>query len=167
MNILQTERLTMRPMSQSDCTQFVALKTHPENMAQTHAGVLDARQAETLLASYVRQWRRTNIGMWALIHRDTEQFIGESGFAERCGFEGLTLRYTLDHPWWGRGLAAESVEAAIAYGRKHATTECVSALALEGNVRSCRILDGAGMKLVETGFEGVAGFRRYVLPLND
>jgi len=166
MSDIYTERLYLRPFQQSDEACFIDLKTHPENMAQTKIGALDIGQAIDLLETYIAQWRHSSIGMWALIDQQTEQFVGECGFAGRPGFSGVTLRYTVDRQWWGRGLAPESVAAVLDHGRQHPDLAEVSALAMISNSRSCRILEQAGMTHVEDDFDGVTGFRRYVLSLN-
>jgi len=166
MSDIYTERLYLRPFQQSDEARFIDLKTHPENMAQTRIGALDIGQTIDLLETYIAQWRHSSIGMWVLIDQQTETFIGECGFAGRPGFNGVTLRYTIDRQWWGKGFAPESVTAVLDYGCRHPDLEEVSALAMISNTRSCRILEQAGMTHVEDDFEGVAGFRRYVLSLN-
>lgn len=166
MSELYTDRLFMRPFSKTDAEPFIDLKTHPENMAGTNVGALDAGSARDLLNAYLAQWQQIAIGMWALIDIETGTFIGECGFAKRPGFDGLTLRYTIDRHWWGRGLAPESVAAVLAYGKLQPGLGKVSALAMGTNIRSCRILEQAGMEHVENDFAGVPGFRRYVLALN-
>jgi len=166
MSDIYTKRLYLRPFEKSDEAWFIDLKTHPENMAQTRVGALDIGQAIELLETYIAQWQRSSVGMWALFDRQSDHFIGECGFAGRPGFDGVTLRYTLDRLWWGRGLAPESVSATLEYGRRHPELKQVFALAMAGNTRSCRILEQAGMTHVEDNFDGVTGFRRYVLSLN-
>ncbi len=165
MSEFYTDRMFMRPFSEADEADFVDLKTHPENMAGTNAGVLGSDAALDLLNAYLRHWQQSAIGMWALIDIETESFIGECGFARRSRFDGLTLRYTLDRHWWGRGLAPESVKAALAFGKQHETLEEVSALAMDSNTRSCRILEQAGMIHVEDDFSKTPGFRRYLIRL--
>jgi [ribosomal protein S5]-alanine N-acetyltransferase len=166
MSEIYTERLHMRPFTMSDEAKFLDLKTHPENMAGTNVGALSIGQARDLLAAYIEHWAHSEIGMWALVHLASGDFVGECGFATRPGFGGLTLRYTLDRQWWGRGLAPESVIAALDFGHQHEELDEVSALAMDTNIRSWRILEQAGMHMAENDFSGISGFRRYVLSLN-
>jgi len=163
MSEILTDRLFMRPFLETDKDHFLSLKTKLVNMADTHVGVLDEQTSAHLLAEYVQHWHTGGLGMWALFHRQSESFIGECGFAARSGFSDLTLRYTLDHKWWGQGLASEAVNAVLDHGFKTELVEHVSALALQSNHRSCRILEQVGMNVTETAFGGVSGFQRYAL----
>lgn len=163
MSEIITNRLFMRPFIEADRDHFLSLKTTPANMADTHIGVLDQPTTDKMLAEYIQHWHGGSLGMWALFHRQTGSFVGECGFATRTDFDEPTLRYTLDHKWWGQGLAAEAVSAVLDHGFKSELVEHVSALALESNHRSCRILEQVGMGVTETDFGGVSGFQRYAL----
>jgi len=163
MSEIITNRLFMRPFLETDHDHFLTLKTTLVNMADTYVGVLDEHTSARLLSEYIQHWHVGGPGMWALFHRESGSFIGECGFAARPGFDELTLRYTLDHKWWGQGLASEAVNAVLDHGFTDYLVEHVSALALQSNHRSCRILEQAGMNVSEADFDGVAGFQRYAL----
>lgn len=156
-----TERLIMRPFKTSDINYLIHLKGSQANMAKTTVGPIDANAAGLQLAQYQRQWETRGIGVWSLTHKASGAFVGECGFVERSDMEDISLRYTLCQGWWSQGLAPESVKAAINFGLTKGQLPQISAVALETNTRSCRILETAGMKLVETDFSGVTGFRRY------
>lgn len=163
MSMIDTERLSMRPMSESDAEAFARLRGDPPTMAGTTNGAIERAAAMNLLTGYVTQWLETGLGMWAVIDRGSGEFIGECGFARRPTLRELTLRYALARDWWGRGLASEAVNGALDFGFGQFGLDQVSAVALETNDRSCRILEGAGMTMAEQAFDGIDGFRRYHL----
>jgi len=158
-----TTRLILRPFEKTDEGVFVALKKDLANMAGTTVGPMTGEAAVRQFADYRAQWRDSGIGVFAVEHKDSRSFIGECGFAKRDDLPELTLRYTIDRTWWGRRLAAEAVAAAVEHGFTEAFLDEFSALALATNERSCRILEGVGMHLIQEGFGGTAGFRRYHL----
>jgi len=163
MTEIVTRRLILRPFKESDQGVFVALKKDLANMAGTTVGPMADEAAARQFAEYKAQWQGLGIGVFAVEHKDSRSFIGECGFARREDLPELTLRYTIDRTWWGRRLAPEAVAAAVEYGFVKALLDEFSALALSTNERSCRILEGVGMHLIQEGFGGVTGFRRYHL----
>ena len=163
MSEIITERLIMRPFDAADINYLIHLKGSARNMAGTTVGPIDAAEAARQLESYRMQWLNLGIGMWSLIHKASGAFVGECGYVKRPDMEDLSLRYTLSDSWWGQGLAPEAVKAALNFGLNKRGLGQVSALALESNERSCRILETSGMSIAETDFKGVPKFRRYQL----
>lgn len=161
MTELQTDRLLMRPFNASDINYLIFLKGSQTNMAQTTVGPISAAEATEQLAQYQSQWKSRGIGVWSLTHKASGAFVGECGFVAREDMDEMSLRYTLCHGWWGQGLALEAVSAALTYGLGDGGLDQISAVALESNNRSCRILEQAGMQMTGTDFGGVPGFRRY------
>ncbi|NQW00204.1 MAG: GNAT family N-acetyltransferase [Rhodospirillales bacterium] len=161
MTELITERLIMRPFQADDINYLIHLKGSPTNMARTTVGPIDANAASLQLQQYRQQWKTRRIGVWSLTHKASGAFVGECGFVARDDLDDMSLRYTLCHGWWNQGLAPESVQAALAYGLGEGGLSHVSALALETNTRSCRILESAGMQRIETDFSNIPGFRHY------
>jgi len=153
----------MRPMSQGDAEAFTLLRGDPAAMTGTTVGAISAAAAAEMLNGYVAQWRENGLGMWAVTDSGSGVFIGECGFARRDTLRELTLRYAIARDWWGRGLASEAVNGALDFGFGQFGLEQVSAVALETNDRSCRILEAAGMIVAEEDFDGVERFRRYHL----
>lgn len=161
MTDISTERLIMRPFKATDINYLIHLKGSEANMAKTTVGPIDANAASFQLNQYQKQWKTRGIGVWSLTHKASGAFVGECGFVERKDMEDISLRYTLCQGWWSQGLASEAVNAAIHFGLTDGQLDKVSALALDSNTRSCRILETAAMTLVETDFIGITGFRRY------
>ncbi len=161
MSKIITERLIMRPFTGADINYLIHLKGSATNMAKTTVGVIDALAAARQLDQYQNQWATRGIGVWSLTHKTSGAFVGECGFVARDDMDELSLRYTLCHGWWGQGLGLEAVRAALDHGLGKGGLAQISAVVLESNSRSCRILEQAGMQQVETNYAGIPGFRRY------
>lgn len=75
--------------------------------------------------------------------------VGSIGFTLGHNVERVSaeLGYWLAEPYWGRGIATESVRAVTAFAiAEHGLTR-VFALPFAGNAASCRVLEKAGFNL--------------------
>jgi len=84
-------------------------------MAHTTIGTIDAVGSSLQSQQYRKKWETQMIGVWSLPHKASGAFVGECGLVARGDLNDLSLRYTLCHSWRDRGLARESVEAALSY----------------------------------------------------
>ncbi len=55
----------------------------------------------------------------------------------------------LARSWWGRGLATEGAQAALAYGFQHLGLSEIVSLTVPGNTRSRRVMEKLGMRYAE------------------
>jgi RimJ/RimL family protein N-acetyltransferase len=115
---------------------------HPFSLEETEAWV-----ARNIVRS-----ERDGLGLWAIVLRETGEFVGDCGAVPQQvdGSDELELGWHLHHAHQGRGYATE---AAIAW-RDHAfaTTDrdCLVALILEENVPSRRVAERIGMTVWKT-----------------
>jgi ribosomal-protein-alanine N-acetyltransferase len=113
-------------------------------------------ESEETLRGIIKVWHERGFGRWAVIHKETNQFIG------LCGFKLLEdepeLIYVLEKAYWGQGLATEAARAALRYGFKELRLERIVAVTRHENVASQRVLKAIGMKWEGEGrFYGVEG----------
>jgi len=112
---LQTERLKVRSLHNSDIdpyAQIVAdIRTvaylgdrRPHSRSQAHAYIVDCIAREN----------STGITRFAIELRETEQFIGFSGFKEISGWIDFGYRFSPEH--WGKGYATEAGTVVIEFG---------------------------------------------------
>lgn len=163
MSKIITERLIMQPFQLDDINYLIHLKGSQKNMAETTVGPISAAEAAVQLDEYRKAWKDHGIGVWSLTHKASGAFVGECGFVHRPDLDDVSLRYTLNHSWWGQGLAPEAVKAALDFGLNKAELKQISALALNSNTRSARILQSAGMTVIGDNFNNVPGFQHYQL----
>ena len=98
------------------------------------------------------------LGLWATIHKSTNQFIG------RCGLLPWTINeqaevevaYLLDKVYWGQGLATEVAQALVQYGFEQLHLSRLICLIAPENQASCRVAQKIGMTL-EKEVDGIAG----------
>ncbi|MGY1720679.1 GNAT family N-acetyltransferase [Blastococcus sp. SYSU DS0552] len=104
-------------------------------------------------------WARDGLGYWTARLREdlpgsgllAGHVVGTGGCAVRVGTAWWNLYYRFAAPAWGRGLAAEMVDAALDAARAVRPELPVVAYLLEHNVQSRARAERAGLELVWRG----------------
>jgi len=154
---LETERLILRELLPSDAFNMLALDTNP-NVLQ-YIGIQPVTNIETCRKTirFIRdQYERNGVGRWAVIRKDTLEFIGWSGLKfiddqtinGRRNFYDLGYRFIEEH--WGKGYGYESAQAIINYGFTNLGLTKISAYLDPKNASSKKILEKCGLQFVET-----------------
>ena len=147
---LETERLRLRPFTLSDVAAHRRLYADPEVTRHLAGGPYlgaDARlRSERAVRRFVDHWRSRGFGVWAVLDRTTEAFVGQCGLNTIDGTGEVEALWALDRPVWGRGLATEAARAALAWGLEVAGLSAVIAIAAPANVASQRVMEKIGMR---------------------
>jgi RimJ/RimL family protein N-acetyltransferase len=118
MNILETKRLMLRRLLPGDLDRLFALYSDPEIRRYFPEGTLTYEETKEELEWFLDGHpEHPELGLWATIHKETDQFIG------RCGLLPWTIEerqevevaYLLDKQYWGQGLATEAAQAIARY----------------------------------------------------
>ncbi len=106
---LRTARLRIRAFRAADLDAFAAMQANPEVMRYLGSGAVRSRE-ETwrAMAGYVGQWGLRGYGVFAL-EDAAGRFVGRAGIMHPVEYPEPELAYSLDRPFWGAGLATESV----------------------------------------------------------
>jgi RimJ/RimL family protein N-acetyltransferase len=143
---LRTDRLTLRPVSESDLEDLVAMNGDPEVMA--HIGApRTAEQVATELPGWVRG--HGDFGLWTGLADDA--FAG-IWFLSRdpddaCAGE---LGWRLPRARWGQGYAVEGAGALLRHAVDGLGLTRAWAETMAVNARSRRVMERLGMTLVRT-----------------
>lgn len=103
-------------------------------------------------------YRQYGFGLWATIHKATEQFIGRCGLIPWTleGQKEVEVAYLLDKAYWGQGLATEVAEAIRDYGFTQLGLSRLICLIDPGHYASRRVAEKIGMTL-EQSLDGIDG----------
>jgi RimJ/RimL family protein N-acetyltransferase len=119
MKILETNRLILRHLLPDDLDSLFALYSDPEIRRYFPEGTLTYEETKEELEWFLNGHpSHPQLGLWATIHKETDQFIG------RCGLLPWTIEqrpevevaYLLDKAYWRQGLATEAAQAIMHYG---------------------------------------------------
>lgn len=148
--ILESDRLILRPLAESDAAAIMALDADPRVIRHTKAGLdgAAADPAAMLARALAHRRARPGFGFWAAEMRADGAFIG--WFHLLAAAEGeAELGFRLRHAVWGRGYATEGARALIEHAFDTLGVARVSASALAANPASIRVMEKVGLRLAK------------------
>jgi ribosomal-protein-alanine N-acetyltransferase len=154
---LETERLILRDLRITDVDSMFELDSNP--VVHKYLGntpITNKEQAKIYVLDVIKQYNERGIGRWALIHKETNEFMGWSGlrhYNENEAFNGFTnfydVGYRLIPKYWGKGYATESGKAAIDYAFNTLKLETVYGITEMENEASHKALLKIGLNYIE------------------
>ena len=147
--MLQTERLILRPFTTADFDPFAAMYADPR-VAETvteDGRPLSRFGAWRGFAGIVGHWTLLGFGMFAVVERATNTFVGRIGPWQPEGWPDFEIGWTLRSEYWGRGYATEAVKRCIEYSFTELDRPHISSFIVPENVRSIRVAERAGEHL--------------------
>jgi RimJ/RimL family protein N-acetyltransferase len=108
-----TERLRLRAFRAGDLDAYAAMQANPEVMRYLVTGGTATRvQVWYTMLTAMGSWALRRYGMWAVEEIATGRFAGSVGIFQPLDWPEPEIAYSLDRPFWGRGLATEAAGAA-------------------------------------------------------
>ncbi len=151
--VLQTERLIIREVLETDEKDFFEMDSNPEvHRYIDNDPVLHIEQIRDIIRMLRQQYTDNGIARWAVTDKHTGECLGWAGlkyFREplngHVDFYELGYRFKQRH--WGRGLATEASQAILAYAFRHLPTDTIYAITHLENDRSRHVLHKLGFDL--------------------
>lgn len=149
----ETERLLCRELIASDDAGMFELDSNPN--VHRHLGnnpVKSIDESREHIALIRQQYRDYGIGRWAVILKETGEFIGWSGLKVEKNvnnhqqFYDLGYRFIEKH--WGKGYATETAKAFVDFGFNQMNLHTINAYTDADHLASQKVLANAGLKLV-------------------
>ena len=152
---LETERLTLRQLTEDDADNLFELDGDPAVMrflsggAPTPRAVIEREILPRFLSWY---GRGGGYGVWAAIEKASGAFLGWFSFHPHTGGDPgkIALGYRLRRAVWGRGYATEGARALIRKGFTELGARRVIATTYQDNLASRRVMEKAGLRLART-----------------
>ncbi|MEH0153125.1 GNAT family N-acetyltransferase [Limibacter armeniacum] len=152
--IVETERLILREVIEDDLMGFYELDSDPE--VHRYLGnnpVTDIEQSKEIIANIRKQYQEFGIGRWAVIDKETQDFVGWAGLKYeqmlRPELKYYDLGYRLKQAYWGQGIATEAALAALKYGFTELGLKEIFAAADVDHIASNKIILKVGFKFIE------------------
>ena len=170
MKILETERLMLRRLLPEDLDRLFALYSDAETRRYFPEGTLTYEETREELEWFLNGHpEHPELGLWATIHKPTNQFIG------RCGLlpwpiDGRTeveVAYLLDKAYWRQGLGTEAAQAIAQYAFEQLHLARLICLIDRENQASIKVAQSIGMAFVKEGVDEVGPYLLYAIGAED
>lgn len=162
MKILETERLTLRRMTQED---IPALRKIMQDEAVMYAynGAFSDEEVQTWLDNQLRRYEIDGFGLWAVVRKACGEMIGQCGITtqELHGEFVHEVGYLFQKAHWHMGYATEAAIACKEYAFERLGCAEVFSIIRDTNLASQRVALRNGMS--QTGTQ-VKHYRGAVMP---
>jgi len=162
---VETPRLILREMVESDVDGFFELDSDPEVHRFLGNHTVKSKEECTAVIKYVRQqYVDFGIGRWAVIEKQSGSFIGWAGIKfvteEVNGHKNYyDLGYRFIRKYWGKGFATESALASFNYATEVLSLIQLYAATHKQNFASQKVLTKLGFQFRnEFNYDGAIHF---------
>jgi RimJ/RimL family protein N-acetyltransferase len=159
---IETERLLLREILPTDVDGFFELDSDPEVHRYLGSKPLTSKEQIVEVIEMIRQqYIDHGIGRWAVIDKNTNEFMGWSGLKwmttrTNNHIHYYDLGYRLKKKFWGQGIATGTSLLFLHYEFETLNASEVYAMANIENIGSNQVLKKAGLTCMDTfDFEGI------------
>ena len=145
---IETERLTIRPLVETDAEALHEVWSDPEAMRYIPSEPPHTlEESLSRLRRHIERHERSGLSLWAVDERETGEVLGSCGLfpVEGTGPE-VEVAYHFARRHWGKGYATEAAAACVEAGLRDAGLPRVLAFAYPENVASIRVMEKIGMR---------------------
>jgi ribosomal-protein-alanine N-acetyltransferase len=149
MNEIETARLRLRPFRMEDVDLHQQVIYGDPVVAEylTLAGPQPIAETRDVIEWWVEHQEMHGFAPWAVIHKETGQWMGQCGLMYVPGAEdgAIELLYAYGKEFWRQGYGTEAANACLRYGFESAGLARVDAFAIPDNIGSQRVMQKVGM----------------------
>lgn len=160
---LETPRLRLRPMRESDLDDLLQIFGDPRVMASFESAPFDRAQMSRWLQRNLDHQERYGYGLFSVILKAENLLIGNCGLEHMTvdGVQETELGYDFRSDYWNRGFATEAATAVRDYAFQELQLPRLISLIRVGNEASWRVSEKIGMHLVEEITQNGIRYWRY------
>lgn len=114
--VLATERLYLRQLTLNDVDGLLHIFADPEAM-RYYPATKNRAETEGWIRWNLNSYEQYGLGLWAVIHKASNQFLGDCGVVRQpiAGQIELEIGYHIRRDQWGHGYATEAARACREY----------------------------------------------------
>jgi RimJ/RimL family protein N-acetyltransferase len=148
LNVIETERLKLREMSEVDAAFMLEILNDPGFVRYVgDRGVRTIEEAARYISErFVESYRRNGFGLWLVETKDEGAPAGICGLLNRGTLPGVEVGYAFLPPFRSKGYAFEAASAATAYARDVLDLPRLYAVVNPDNAVSIRVLEKLGLR---------------------
>ncbi len=170
--ILETERLYLREMDQSDFNSLCKILQDDDTM-YAYEGAFSNHEVQEWLDRQISRYQKWNFGLWAVILKETGEMIGQCGLTMQPWKETevLEIGYLFNRAYWHKGYATEAAKACKKYAFEILKADEICSIIRDTNTASQNVAVRNGMTRADTWTKHYRGVDmphyRYVLTRNS
>lgn len=148
--IIETERLYMREMNQSDFKSLCEI-LQDEKVMYAYEGAFSDSEVHEWLDRQIVRYQKCGFGLWAVILKETDKMIGQCGLTMQPwkDDEVLEIGYLFARQYWHNGYATEAARACKKYAFEKLKASDVCSIIRDTNIASQKVAIRNGMSVVE------------------
>ncbi|EPH99908.1 acetyltransferase, GNAT family [Enterococcus faecalis 13-SD-W-01] len=145
---IETNRLCLREMKQSDYSSLRKILQDPAVM-YAYEGAFSDAETQEWLDKQLRNYKEYGFGLWAVLLKETGEMIGQCGLTMQNynGQKVLEIGYLFQKAFWHHGYAAEAAAACKEYAFDTLNAEKVYSIIRDSNSASQNVALRNGMKI--------------------
>ncbi|MCU1287845.1 MAG: ribosomal-protein-alanine acetyltransferase [Acidobacteria bacterium] len=150
MKILETERTTLREITENDAAFILDLMNQPsfiKYIGDRDVRTIDAARRE-IENRFLKSYTESGFGFWAVELKDSNTPIGICGFVKRETLPEPDVGFAFLPQFERKGYAYEAALAVMKYGREKLNLQRVLAITTRENERSVKLLEKLGLSFV-------------------
>jgi ribosomal-protein-alanine N-acetyltransferase len=156
--ILENERFFLRELTIEDVTELGAILQDEETMYAYEAPFTKEKVQEWLhwnLTSY----EENGFGLWAIIDKPTQHFIGQCGivYSEVEGEKLLEIGYLVNKRYWNQGYASAASWLCLNYAANYLKAERICSIIRDTNMASQKVASKNGLQVIQTFYKDYSG----------
>lgn len=146
MTILETGRLTLRPLTPSDLPALSRILQDPQVM-YAYEGPFSDAEVQDWLDRQLARYQKWGFGLWAVVLKAGGEMIGQCGLTMQPWKEGevLEIGYLFRRQYWHQGYATEAAAACKEYAFEKLGAKEVCSIIRDTNIPSRRVALRNGM----------------------
>jgi len=146
---LETKRLILRPMLETDLDALLLIFTDVKVMAAFNHPPFTREQMQGWLQRNLNHQNEFGYGLFSIILKETGELIGDCGLEQMEDQGAAELGYDFRRDFWNQGYATEAALAVRDYAFDVLKLPQLISLIRVGNLASKRVAEKVGMTLTE------------------
>ena len=143
---METSRLLLRRMTDSDASELYKATGDPEVMRYWNSGGdRDIEQARQRIERINNHWAEHGFGDWGIIEKESGRLIGFSGLHYVADMAEVNIGYAFEKSKWRQGLGFETGQAVLDFGFRRLGLSEVVAVIMPDNMASTKLAEKFGM----------------------
>jgi RimJ/RimL family protein N-acetyltransferase len=149
---IETDQLALRELTRNDFQAWYQILSDQETM-QYYPKAFDKEKTRSWIEWNLDNYSKYGFGLWAVILKETNQFIGDCGITmQNIHGDGNLfpeIGYHIDKRFWSRGYATQAAIACLMYAFENTDFDEIFCYQKWTNIPSRKVAEKIGMSFLE------------------